>query len=130
MNNRPIYIGFTEANVMRRGLGEKVVGDDFYVDVVADGRLAPITGKVVAAYEAHHGKMLIVRNERVGDLLYMLPGWKYYAIWIGCGNSGVLASWKDPIAASRLAAEYAIDDWRHVYAVLRQEQEVRRSLAL
>jgi len=131
MKRKPIFIGFTDANVIRWGLRFCHIGGGFSVTAKFCGDPPrPISGEVVAVYEETHGKTIIIRNDRVGDTRYLCSGWKYIAIWIGCGNSGVLAHWKDPISESRLEVEQAIDDWRTAYALLRREQEARRAEAL
>ncbi len=95
---RPIFIGIKHVWLacMEKAIQEKGVGAEiFFTRSDWNGDVQCVYGKVLAFKATPMGTIIMIEahKERNGSLL-----WDYMDIWISkCGgNSGVLASWKQP----------------------------------
>lgn len=130
MNQKSIFIGITDSEVRRSGALTKEVGQEIFVFAKFLGEYKSATGVVVAVYDDAHGRTLILHNLRKGQTQHLCSGWEYIPIWIGCGQSGIAAPWKDPITSDRLTVEKTIAEFRRLTIARSIERQALNAMAL
>ncbi len=111
---RSVFIGVR--SVFEPGLLEKTVGDFVWVPCQFLNASNILAGRVVASKVSAHGKLLLVKNSgwnsKVGNSVCI--GWEYIPLWVSaCGQSGILATWKDT-EADQMIREYRAQVEREV----------------